>query len=298
MINQYLLPITKQITKWHSCLVKDPDNKITKMLSNIQIKSITFHSPYTQTIKFDRNYSRAAFFINLVKHFGNLIKALTLSEYLQIKELDFISFLQKQQHLHPLTKKKDQNKYQLNVYKALDLKVFMGTQSNDSSLSERIERYIGNQNIGKNISYGLKIGEDIIIQLIIDDGLGSRGYRQYVLFKISILLELLKGITKLKEFLIMLLNSLYKDNNLDNHLVIREKKFSQRKSISYQSFSLIRKQRGRYLIFQNNYLLVLYLFFNNIIYCQYERCTKNYQITISYMKDGSTKIAIQTIIEG
>ncbi|CAD8079126.1 unnamed protein product [Paramecium primaurelia] len=73
--------------------------------------------------------------------------------------------------------------------------------------------------------------EDIIIQLIIDDGLGSSRYRQYGLFKISILLELLKGITILNEFLIMLLNSLYKDNYLDNHLLITEKQFSQRKSI-------------------------------------------------------------------
>ncbi|CAD8079128.1 unnamed protein product [Paramecium primaurelia] len=108
MINQQLLLIINQITKLHSYLVKDPDNKITKMLSIIQIKSITFHSPYTQTIKFNRNYSRVAFFINLVKHLCKLINNDTniiRVSFNKRTRFDFFLFLNNSIFIHQHRKK-------------------------------------------------------------------------------------------------------------------------------------------------------------------------------------------------
>jgi len=54
--------------------------------------------------------------------------------------------------------------------------------SNGEEFSDRFQRYlIFNGNIGENISYGSKTTRDIILQLIVDDGVSSRGHRENIM---------------------------------------------------------------------------------------------------------------------
>ncbi|CAD8082988.1 unnamed protein product [Paramecium sonneborni] len=93
---------------------------------------------------------------------------------------ELIAFLQKQQPLHPLTYEKGLEQACIDHVNDTGPKGVTGhTGTDGSSLSDRIERYgEWNGKIGENISYGQKNGEDVIIQLLIDDGVGSRGHRK------------------------------------------------------------------------------------------------------------------------
>ena len=45
-------------------------------------------------------------------------------------------------------------------------------------MSDRLKKYGDlNSSAGENIAYGTKGGKDIVLQLIIDDGVASRGHR-------------------------------------------------------------------------------------------------------------------------
>jgi uncharacterized protein YkwD len=58
------------------------------------------------------------------------------------------------------------------------------TGSDGSSMGQRINRYgEWNRGAGENISYGHNIGRDIVVQLLIDDGVSSRGHRNNILNK-------------------------------------------------------------------------------------------------------------------
>ena len=58
------------------------------------------------------------------------------------------------------------------------------TGSDKSSMGQRIERYgKWDRGAGENISYGHNKGRDIVIQLLIDDGVSSRGHRNNILNK-------------------------------------------------------------------------------------------------------------------
>jgi len=58
------------------------------------------------------------------------------------------------------------------------------TGSDGSSMGQRINRYgKWDKGFGENISYGHNKGRDIVVQLLIDDGVSSRGHRNNILNK-------------------------------------------------------------------------------------------------------------------
>jgi hypothetical protein len=58
------------------------------------------------------------------------------------------------------------------------------TGKDGSSLSQRVNRYgKWDGSVGENISYGGSTGRDIVIQLLIDDGVPSRGHRTNIMNK-------------------------------------------------------------------------------------------------------------------
>jgi uncharacterized protein YkwD len=58
------------------------------------------------------------------------------------------------------------------------------TGSDKSSMGQRINRYgKWDGGAGENISYGHNIGRDIVVQLLVDDGVSNRGHRNNILNK-------------------------------------------------------------------------------------------------------------------
>jgi uncharacterized protein YkwD len=58
------------------------------------------------------------------------------------------------------------------------------TGSDGSSMGQRINRYgKWDGGAGENISYGHNIGRDIVVQLLVDDGVSNRGHRNNILNK-------------------------------------------------------------------------------------------------------------------
>lgn len=56
------------------------------------------------------------------------------------------------------------------------------TGRDGSSMSERIERYgKWDVTIGENISYGPKQGDAVVVSLLVDDGVASRGHRENIM---------------------------------------------------------------------------------------------------------------------
>ncbi len=54
------------------------------------------------------------------------------------------------------------------------------TGTDGSSPSERISRYIEWGSSGENIAFGQRTGKDVVLDLIIDDGVPSRGHRDNI----------------------------------------------------------------------------------------------------------------------
>ncbi|KAM3127860.1 hypothetical protein pb186bvf_020050 [Paramecium bursaria] len=90
-----------------------------------------------------------------------------------------IEFLKKQKPLPPLQRNPLLDKAAQDHVNDTGPKGVVGhTGADKSTMSDRIERYVEwSGNIGENISYGEETGEDIVSQLIVDDGVMSRGHR-------------------------------------------------------------------------------------------------------------------------
>ncbi|CAK82989.1 unnamed protein product (macronuclear) [Paramecium tetraurelia] len=152
---------------------KDPDDKITQDAFNYlnQVRQ-------NPTLPIPKLQNLMKLFKGSVLYKPGEIPLQTNEGTKVIQEL--IAFLQKQQPLHPLTYEKGLEQACSDHVKDTGPKGVCGhTGTDGSSLSDRIERYgEWNGKIGENISYGQKTGEDVIIQLLIDDGVGSRGHRK------------------------------------------------------------------------------------------------------------------------
>lgn len=58
------------------------------------------------------------------------------------------------------------------------------TGSDGSSPGDRVKKYVDDLGMsGENISYGCNTAEDIVLQLIVDDGVASRGHRSNIFNK-------------------------------------------------------------------------------------------------------------------
>ncbi|CAD8171141.1 unnamed protein product [Paramecium pentaurelia] len=152
---------------------KDPDDKIVKdafdYLNQVR-QNPTLPIPKLQELM--------KLFKGSVLHKPGEIPLQTNEGTKVIQEL--IAFLQKQQPLQPLTYDKGLEQACIDHVNDTGPKGVCGhTGTDGSSLSDRIERYgEWNGKIGENISYGQKNGQDVIIQLLIDDGVGTRGHRK------------------------------------------------------------------------------------------------------------------------
>ncbi|CAD8126105.1 unnamed protein product [Paramecium sonneborni] len=106
------------------------------------------------------------------------IVLLTNEGDLAVKEC--IEFLNNQKGVGELKWSKGLESAARDHVKDIGSKGLIGHNGSDgSSMSDRIERYgEWDKSICENISFGQKTGEDVIIQLIIDDGVSSRGHRK------------------------------------------------------------------------------------------------------------------------
>ena len=90
-----------------------------------------------------------------------------------------IRFLEKQKPLEPLKPSKALSLAAEDHVKDTGRKNLTGhTGSDDSQPSDRVERHgTWKGMVSENISYGLRKARDIVMQLIIDDGVPDRGHR-------------------------------------------------------------------------------------------------------------------------
>ena len=56
-----------------------------------------------------------------------------------------------------------------------------GTVGHDSNISARFRKYCTYNTLGENCSYGYSTAQDIVAELLIDDGVEDRGHRQNIL---------------------------------------------------------------------------------------------------------------------
>ena len=56
-----------------------------------------------------------------------------------------------------------------------------GTVGHDSNISARFKKYCTYATLGENCSYGYSTAQDIVAELLIDDGVETRGHRQNIL---------------------------------------------------------------------------------------------------------------------
>ncbi|CAD8081650.1 unnamed protein product [Paramecium primaurelia] len=122
---------------------------------------------------------------NRLKYFKDKILHLPGTQATNTKEgansvQECIDFLKKQKPVGPLTYDKGLEEAARDHAEDLGTNGMTGHEGSDhSTTKQRIERHGSWKpgTIGENISFGKSTAEDIVIQLIVDDGVPSRGHR-------------------------------------------------------------------------------------------------------------------------
>ncbi|CAD8103405.1 unnamed protein product [Paramecium sonneborni] len=122
---------------------------------------------------------------NRLKYFKDKILHLPGTQATNTKEgassvQECIDFLKKQKPVGPLTYDKGLEEAARDHAEDLGTNGLTGHEGSDhSTTKQRIERHGSWKpgTIGENISFGKQTAEDVVIQLIVDDGVPSRGHR-------------------------------------------------------------------------------------------------------------------------
>lgn len=160
----------------------------------------TFASPLERAIVAELNLARTqpSAYVEILKEYKSYIKGNYLEKPGEItivlnegaKAVDLaIAFLQKQKPIPPLSLSKGLSLAARDHAKDQGKTGQTGHAGSDkSTMGQRIERYgQWETTIGENIAYGGETARDVVIQLIVDDGVPSRGHRTNI-FNASFLL--------------------------------------------------------------------------------------------------------------
>ncbi len=168
-------------------------SQLSGLLLNEGVKSADFLSQLEKDIYAELNFARTnpAGFCDKLKEYkkfynGNIIEIpgkipmMTTEGLSAINEA--ISFLQKQKPIEPLKISKGMSLAARDHVNDTGKKGLLGhSGSNGSQMTDRINKY-GKWNItcGENIGYGYDTAFEILMQLIVDDGVKGRGHRKNI----------------------------------------------------------------------------------------------------------------------
>ncbi len=173
-----------------STVKTEPARTESPVLPNTGFDDTSFAAPIELAVVAELNLARTqpAAYIDILKEYKSHIKGNYLERPGEItvvlnegaKAVDLaIAFLQKQKPIPPLTLSKGLSLAARDHAKDQGKTGQTGhTGSDKSTMGQRIERYgQWESTAGENIAYGGETARDVVIQLIVDDGVPSRGHR-------------------------------------------------------------------------------------------------------------------------